>query len=106
MESDDRPEESMNLHEGLTDCLDDGIVLPPSPLARHSRIGHASRGGGCGMGRSEKKTRKEMEKRVHFLAPEIKTGFDLSSSAAACRRIMQIVAAAREGEREERGKSV
>ena len=64
------------------------------------------------MGRSDKKTRKERERqrereeRVHFLAPEIKTGFDLSSSSAACRRIMQIVAAAREGEREERGKSV
>ena len=63
------------------------------------------------MGRSEKKkTRKEREERVHFLAPEIKTGFDLSSSSfsssAACRRIMQIVAATREREREERGKSV
>ena len=71
------------------------------------------------MGRSDKKTRKEREReerereeRVHFLAPEIKTGFDLSSSssssssaAAACRRIMQIVAE-RGTEREERGKSV
>ena len=55
------------------------------------------------MGRSEK-TREE---RVHFLAPEIKTGFALSPSsaaAAACRRIMQIEAAKRAGE--ERGKSV
>ena len=80
--------------------LDDGIVLP---LAWHSRIGYASRRGCDGeRNRSESEKRRTTEReRVHFLASEIKrNGFRLLLLLhAACRRIMQIAAAAAEREK-------